>query len=283
MLPRLLIFRYNLNFHACSFFSLFHLKPSCEMMIQLSYVTWWYYTVPLIWIIFIAHANFEIYFGKLFRADHFFPMCFSIMTLAPRAITILRNLSYGWHVSWSAIQIWSSSLCPRYCHRKSLWIRNGNSRSRRISRKLRRRHYRRTMKIFSLFNIAGGHYERKAYNECSMIVSRTRKSSIKIEDSFFKDVCTQYLVRNLSRARHSREREKTVSINLYTIYVASNCWMRYNAVRAHVCDCCMRTLEYLDFVKFLPLPRKGSWKFTRLHDLRIKCEIELRCIWGNDL
>lgn len=114
------------------------------------------------------------------RVDYFFYV-FSTTTLVQRAITISRNLSYGWRVNWSEIQIWNSSLCPRCCHRRSLWIHNGSNKSKRISRKLKRQHYRKTTKTFSLFNVAGVAFTVRP-TRVSMVVSRTR---IGVEDSFY--------------------------------------------------------------------------------------------------
>lgn len=99
---------------------------------------------------------------------------YSTMISVQRVITTSKNLSCGWRANWLEIQTWSSSLCQLCCHRRSPWTHNGSSRSRKISRRLRRQHYLKTTKIFSLFNV---YLTRVAFTEVRptrvpMVISR---------------------------------------------------------------------------------------------------------------
>lgn len=99
---------------------------------------------------------------------------YSTTILVQRVITTSKNLSCGWHASWLEIQTWSLLLCLLCCHPRLPWTHNGSSRSRKISKRLRRQHYLKTMKIFSLFNV---YLTRVAFTEVRptrvpMVISR---------------------------------------------------------------------------------------------------------------
>lgn len=113
----------------------------------------------------------------------------STTTSVQKVITTSKNLSCGWHASWLGIQIWNLLLCLRYCRQKLLWIHSGSNRSRKISRKLKKRHYQKTTKTFSLFNTVDVAFtESKAYYTSVPWMYRALVFlHIKIEDSFFEE------------------------------------------------------------------------------------------------
>lgn len=115
-------------------------------------------------------------------------LCYSTTILVQRVITTLRNPSCGWRASWLETQTWSSSPCLLCCRPRSPWIHSGNNRSRKISKRLKRRRYQKTTKIFSLFNAENVVFtESKAYYARVLLDYIAHSSTfIEVEDSFFE-------------------------------------------------------------------------------------------------